>query len=243
MIEAQALSQIPGIRHGFFGNTGGVSQGIYASLNCGLGSDDNKEHVLSNRSHVAAHLGLAPKRLITAYQIHSPEVLTVTKPWSIENAPKADGMVTNEPNIGLSILTADCAPVLFMDHNAGVIGAAHAGWRGAVSGVTDNIITAMENLGAQRASITAAIGPTISQNAYEVGPEFIEAFVEQDAAHRKFFAPSIRDNHFMFDLPGYLIQRLQRAELSSVSSIAMCTYRSEERRVGKECRSRWSPYH
>jgi len=124
MIEAQALSQIPGIRHGFFGNTGGVSQGIYASLNCGMGSDDNKEHVLSNRSHVAAHLGLAPKRLITAYQIHSPEVLTVTKPWSIENAPKADGMVTNEPNIGLSILTADCAPVLFMDHNAGVIGAA-----------------------------------------------------------------------------------------------------------------------
>jgi YfiH family protein len=228
MIEAQTLSRISAVNHGFFDRKGGSSQGIYASLNCGLGSADNKDIVLNNRAHVASRLNLSPDQLINTHQYHSPEVLTVTKPWSIADAPKADGMVTNVANIGLGILTADCAPILFADQNAGVIGAAHAGWRGAVSGVTDNIIAAMEALGARRSAIVAVIGPTISQEAYEVGPEFIAEFLKQDAAHQLFFTPSKRDKHFMFDLPEYLLQRLQRANIADVSWVEICTYAHEE---------------
>jgi len=228
MVEAQALSQLPGIHHGFFERTNGASLGLYASLNCGLGSDDEKQTVLKNRTTVAAHLNLAPAHLLTAYQHHSPDVITVTKLWDVANPPKADGMVTNVSNIGLGILTADCAPVLFADANARVIGAAHAGWRGAVAGVTDNIITAMENLGAQRSEIVAVIGPAISQSVYEVGPEFIDSFLSQDPAHQQFFTPSSREKHCMFDLPGYLIQRLERANVSAVSWVEKCTYAHED---------------
>jgi len=228
MVEAQEFSKLPHIRHGFFGRKGGASKGIYASLNCGLGSGDNRQLVLNNRADVALRLNLAPDRLITAYQHHSSEIITVTKPWRHADAPKADGMVCKLSNIGLGLLTADCAPVLFADNTAGVIGAAHAGWRGAVSGVTDNIITAMENLGAQRSSIVAVIGPAISQNAYEVGPEFITAFVEQDAENRQFFVPSARNKHYMFDLPEYLMQRLQRVGLAAVSCLKTCTYAREK---------------
>jgi purine-nucleoside/S-methyl-5'-thioadenosine phosphorylase / adenosine deaminase len=229
MIEAQEFSQMTGIRHGFFDRQGGASQGLYACLNCGLGSDDDRDTVLNNRATVASHLKLAPPQLITAYQHHSADVVTVTKPWDITDAPMADGMVTNIEHIGLGLLTADCAPVLFADPHAHVIGAAHAGWRGAVAGICDNTITAMENLGAQRASIVAVIGPTISQSAYEVGPEFIENFLEQNPAHEQFFTPSSRDKHFMFDLPGYLIQRLKRADIASVSSVGNCTYTAEDK--------------
>ena len=228
MVEAQELSQIPGIRHGFFDRTGGASQGIYASLNCGLGSDDNKDTVVKNRSTVAEHLNLAPSQLINVYQHHSAEVVTVTKPWSIADAPRADGMVTIERNIALGILTADCAPVLFADPNAHVIGAAHAGWRGAVAGITDNIITAMESLGAQRSAIVAVIGPAISQSAYEVGPEFIVTFLEQAPGNRQFFITGTRDRHFMFDLPGYLNQRLEAANIASSSWMGNCTYAAED---------------
>jgi len=227
MVEAQDFSQMSGIRHGFFNRRGGASQGLYASLNCGLGSDDDKDTVLNNRAAVAAHLRLAPPQLITSYQHHSAEVITVSTPWSITDAPRADGMVTNVKNIGLGILTADCAPVLFAEPDAGVVGAAHAGWRGAVSGVTDAVISAMEVLGARRSSIVAVIGPTISQSAYEVGPEFIQDFLEQDAAHRQFFASSVRDTHFMFDLPGYLIQRLEAAKIASARWVEECTYPEE----------------
>jgi len=229
MIEAQDFSKMPGIRHGFFGRQNGASQGIYASLNCGIGSDDDKDTVVNNRATVASHLKLAPPQLITTYQHHSSDVVTVTSPWGITDAPMADGMVTNIEHIGLGLLTADCAPVLFADPVAHVIGAAHAGWRGAVAGITDNIITAMENLGAQRSTIVAVIGPTISQSAYEVGPEFIENFLEQNRAHEQFFTPSSRDRHFMFDLPGYLIQRLEAANIANASSLEQCTYTAEDR--------------
>jgi len=228
MVEAPEFSKIPHIRHGFFGREGGSSHGIYASLNCGLGSGDDRKIVVNNRASAASRLNLAAHKLITAYQYHSSEIITVTKPWNHDDAPKADGMVCKLSNIGLGLLTADCAPVLFADENAGVIGAAHAGWRGAISGVTDNIVTAMENLGARRSSIVAVIGPAISQNAYEVGPEFITAFVEQDAGHRQFFVPSSRNKHYMFDLPGYLMQRLQCANLAAVSSLKTCTYAHEK---------------
>ncbi len=228
MVEAKEFSTMPGIRHGFFNRQGGASKGIYASLNCGLGSGDNRDIVVKNRSTVATHLNLAPDQLITAYQHHSPEVVTVTTAWNSKDAPRADGMVTSKRNIGLGLLTADCAPVLFADPNAHVIGAAHAGWRGAVAGITDNIITAMESLGAQRASIVAVIGPTISQSAYEVGPEFIENFLEQDPTHEQFFTPSSRDRHFMFDLPGYVIQRLEAANIASSSWVGHCTYAAED---------------
>ncbi len=228
MVEAQTLTQIPGIRHGFFERKNGASQGLYTSLNCGLGSDDDRQTVLKNRATVAARLNLAPAQLLTAYQHHSPDVITVTEPWDITEPPKADGMVTNVSNIGLGLLTADCAPVLFADTNSRVIGAAHAGWRGAVAGITDNIITAMENLGSQRSAIVAVIGPTISQRAYEVGPEFIENFLEQDASHQQFFMPSSREKHCMFDLPGYLIQRLERANISAASWVEKCTYAHED---------------
>ncbi len=228
MVEAQALSQIPDIRHGFFDRSGGTSHGLYSSLNCGLGSGDDKDIVLNNRATVAAHLKLAPPQLITTYQHHSADVITVTNPWSIADAPMADGMVTNVSNIGLGLLTADCAPVLFADTKSRVIGAAHAGWRGAVAGVTDNIITAMENLGSRRSEIIAVIGPAISQGAYEVGPEFIENFLEQDPAHRQFFTASTREKHFMFDLPGYLTQRLERANISAVNCVEKCTYAHED---------------
>jgi len=228
MVEAQALAQLPGIRHGFFERKNGASRGLYTSLNCGLGSDDDRQTVLKNRATVAAHMNLASAQLLTAYQHHSPDVITVTEPWDIAEPPKADGMVTNISNIGLGLLTADCAPVLFADADARVIGAAHAGWRGAVAGVTDNIISAMEDLGAKRSAIIAVIGPAISQNAYEVGPEFIENFLEQDPTHQQFFTPSLREKHFMFDLPGYLTQRLERANISAVSRVEKCTYAHED---------------
>ncbi len=228
MVEAQTLLQIPDIRHGFFDRSGGTSHGLYSSLNCGLGSDDDKDIVLNNRATVAAHLKLAPPQLITTYQHHSADVITVTGPWSTADAPMADGMVTNISNIGLGILTADCAPVLFADTKSRVIGAAHAGWRGAVAGVTDNIITAMEKLGSQRSEIVAVIGPTISQSAYEVGPEFIDSFLAQDPAHQQFFRPSSREKHCMFDLPGYLAQRLERENIAAVSSVEKCTYAHDD---------------
>ncbi len=228
MVEAQEFSKMPGIRHGFFDRHGGASQGIYTSLNCGIGSDDDKDTVVNNRATVASHLKLAPPQLITAYQHHSANVVTVTSPWSITDAPMADGMVTNIEHIGLGLLTADCAPVLFADPTTHVIGAAHAGWRGAIAGICDNIITAMENLGAQRSAIVAVIGPTISQSAYEVGPEFIEEFLKQDSAHEQFFVASSCDKHFMFDLPGYLLQRLETANIASSSWVGNCTYAQED---------------
>jgi YfiH family protein len=223
VLTSSALSS-PHIAHGFFGRAGGVSQGIFASLNCGPGSGDARADVVENRRRVAT--ALAPDAaLLTLYQIHSAEAVTVTAPWNIGEGPQADAMATNLPGLALGILTADCAPVLFADVEVGIIGAAHAGWKGAVGGVTDAAIAAMEALGARRERIAAAIGPCISQANYEVGPEFRERFAPADG---RFFIASDRDGHFRFDLEGYVAMRLAAADIANVERLSTCTYAREE---------------
>ena len=224
VLTSPSLSTTPHISHGFFGRAGGVSQGIFASLNCGPGSGDVRADVVENRRRVAA--ALAPEAtLLTLYQVHSAEAVAVTAPWNIGEGPQADAMATNQPGLALGILTADCAPVLFADAQAGIIGAAHAGWKGAVGGVTDAAIAAMEALGARRGRIAAAIGPCISQANYEVGPEFRERFAESDSC---FFIAGDRDGHFRFDLEGYVAMRLARADIASVERLCACTYARED---------------
>jgi YfiH family protein len=197
---------LPHLRHGFFSRNGGVSQGIYASLNCGPGSGDNLEYVAKNRQRVSGYMG-AP--LITCHQVHSSEVVTVEEPWQQGQAPQADAMVTNQPGIALGILTADCLPVLFADRSQRIIGAAHAGWKGAFTGVLENTLAAMKGLGAS--DIACAIGPAISQPSYEVGPEFYERF----AGYDQFFIPSSREGHHLFDLKGYALERLKNAGIEA----------------------------
>jgi polyphenol oxidase len=205
-----------GIRHAFFTRDGGVSEGIFASLNCGLGSGDDKDKVLENRRRAAAALDRATDELVTCYQVHSPQVAIVDRPWRREDRPRADAMVTRMPGIALGILTADCVPVLFADAEARIIGAAHAGWRGAVSGVLEATVTAMTNLGAAPKRIAATIGPCIAQPSYEVGPEFSAPFLAEDAANAAFFVAAARTGHFLFDLPGYVARRLARLGLTRV---------------------------
>ena len=205
-----------GIRHGFFTREGGVSDGIFASLNCGFGSNDDAAKVVENRRRAMAALGLAPDRLAICHQIHSPDVITVETPWRHEDRPRGDAMVTRQPGVALGVLTADCAPVLFADREARVIGAAHAGWRGALTGVLEATVAAMEKLGAAKARIAAGIGPCIAQASYEVGPEFPAPFLAEDAAHARFFRPATRAGHFTFDLAGYVAHRLQRLGVAQV---------------------------
>jgi YfiH family protein len=217
----------PHIAHGFFGRRGGVSQGIFASLNCGPGSGDVRPDVIENRRRVsealASHAGL-----LTLYQIHSGEAVTVTTPWNLGEGPQADAMVTNVPNLALGILTADCAPVLFADAGAHVIGAAHAGWKGAISGVTDSAIAAMERLGAKRERIVAAVGPCISQTNYEVGAEFRDRFHQTDSTLARFFVPSDKPGHFRFDLEDYVASRLASAGIAQMERVSRCTYAHED---------------
>jgi hypothetical protein len=227
ILRSNAL-QAGGIAHGFFGRTGGVSGGIFASLNCGPGSGDERAHVIENRRRALAELSLAGNaKLLTLYQVHSAEAVTVTQPWQIGEAPRADAMVTNQPNLALGILTADCAPVLFADHTARVIGAAHAGWKGAISGVIESAIAAMESLGATRANIATAIGPRISQANYEVGAEFVTRFRDADPTNERYFIPSDKFDHFRFDLSGYVASRLAAAGIDNFETIAACTYARE----------------
>jgi len=223
-IEAPALAGLTGIRHAFFTRGGGVSPGIYASLNAGVGSNDDPQHVAANRARMAASLGVAPERFLTCYQIHSPDVVVADTPWSAQARPHADAIVTNRPGLAIGISTADCGPVLFADPQARIVGAAHAGWRGALAGVTDAAIAAMERLGAARARIVAAIGPMIRQPSYEVGPDLIDRFIAADPANRRFFVPSDRDGHFMFDLAGYVAGRLAAAGIGAVEDLGACTY-------------------
>src|SRR5258706_2535908 len=204
----------PGIVHGFFGRQGGVSKGIYESLNCGPGSNDARDNVMENRARATAALS-PDARLVTLYQVHSAQAVTVTTPWQIPDNPKADAMATDRPGIALGILTADCAPILLADPEARIIGAAHAGWNGALSGVVDSVLAAMGRLGARPERIRAAIGPCISQQAYEVGPEFQARFVNADPANAHFFLASPRANHWQFDLPAYLTQRLKQGNVES----------------------------
>jgi YfiH family protein len=217
----------PHLAHGFFGRADGVSQGIFASLNCGPGSGDVRADVIENR-HRAAEALSPGANLLTLYQIHSGDAVAVTEPWNIGEGPQADAMVTNVPGVALGILTADCAPVLFADAEAGVIGAAHAGWKGALFGVIDSAIVAMERLGARRDRIAAAIGPCISQAKYEVGAEFRERFLEAASGNARWFVPSDRAEHFRCDLEGYVTARLQAASLAQVERVSACTYARED---------------
>mgnify|MGYP003386752482 CR=1 FL=1 len=210
----------PTIAHGFFGRKGGVSEGLYAGLNCGLGSHDNKAHVVENRARVAHALGAAPENLCTLYQIDSPNAVIVHAPWT-DTPPHADALVTNVKGLVLGILTADCAPLLFADVEAGVVGAAHAGWKGAHGGVVESTVLAMEKLGARRANIAATIGPCIAQSSYEVGPEFIARFDADEQT--QFFIGSHRAGHHRFDLAAYVAKTLRASGLQRVAMLAMDT--------------------
>ena len=221
MIQATSLAS-PNIRHAFFTRQGGVSEGIYESLNGGIGSRDAPEKVRENRARMANALGVA--HLVTCYQIHSPDVIVATEPWTRENAPRADAIVTRVAGLAIGVTTADCGPILFADAQAGVIGATHAGWKGALTGVLEATVVAMERLGAQRDRIKAALGPMIRQPNYEVGAEFVERFNAADAANARFFAPASRPGHAMFDLPGYIQSRLEHAEIQGVEDLGLCTY-------------------
>ena len=229
MLQAASLSKLAHIRHAFFTRAGGVSQGVYASLNGGVGSNDAPDKVAENRARMAASLGVSPERLITPYQIHSPEVVAADAPWTRENRPRADAIVTRAPRLAIGVSTADCGPLLFADTQARVVGAAHAGWRGAFTGVIEATVAAMEKLGADRSRIMAALGPTISQPNYQVGPEFVTRFVSADAANARFFSASDRAGHAMFDLNGYIAARVQRAGIVKFEDLGLCTYAEPER--------------
>jgi polyphenol oxidase len=218
-LRASSLD-LPGIRHGFFTRHGGVSEGIYASLNCGFGSSDEAAKVAENRARAMAALGLAGDRLATCYQTHSADVVVVDDPWPRAENPRADAMVTRTPAVALGILTADCAPVLFTDPVARVIGAAHAGWRGALSGVLEATVAAMQKLGAATPRIHAAIGPCIGRDSYEVGAEFPAPFIAEKAANAVFFRAAPRAGHFLFDLAGYVATRLRHLGLVRIETIA-----------------------
>ena len=224
MLQARSLKSLPGIRHAFFTRQGGVSSGIYESLNGGVGSRDAAAHVAENRALMAQAVGVRPENFLSAYQIHSPDVVTVEQSWAPEARPRADALVTRVPGIAVGVSTADCGPILFADARARVIGAAHAGWRGAFTGVIETTIAAMEKLGADRANIVAAAGPMIRQSNYEVGPEFVERFQADSAANARFFAPGAKDGHAMFDLAGYIAARLSAAGIAHVEDIGRCTY-------------------
>ena len=223
-LESPLLADISGLAHGFFTRRGGVSTGIYASLNCGPGSEDVPTHVTENRARAAGRLGVAPDALCTLYQVHGAEVATVDESWEARGRPRADALVTRLPGRALGILTADCAPVLLVDPQARVIGAAHAGWRGLVAGVIEATLAAMEKLGARRARICAAIGPCIGQNSYEVGPEVVAAFTESEPAFAAFFRPSARPGHALFDLGGLAVESLRRAEVGRIDRLVCDTF-------------------
>jgi len=228
-VTAKAMDVLKHLRHGFFTREGGVSKGVYASLNCGYGSDDRKEAVKTNRERVATALHGDAEKLVSVHQVHSPKCVYVEDAWAPGEGPEADAMVTDRAGIALGILTADCAPVLFADKKARIIGAAHAGWKGAFSGVLEATIAEMEKRGAARNRIVAAIGPCISRDAYEVGPEFHATFIGADPSNAQWFQPSMREEHFMFDLPGYVEARLHKADLGSVAVMGHCTYQDEKR--------------
>ncbi|WP_076864871.1 peptidoglycan editing factor PgeF [Bradyrhizobium mercantei] len=221
------LSAIPGLRHAFFSREGGVSEGIYAGLNGGLGSRDDPARVLENRRRMAEQLGVAPDHLISVHQVHSPDVAAVTGPWNGAARPKADALVTRTEGLAISVTTADCGPILLVDPNARVIGAAHAGWKGALTGVLESTIDAMEKLGAERGGIVAAIGPLIRTESYEVGNEFVERFIEADAENGMFFMPAERDGHAMFDLAGFIRMRLENAGVLMIDDLGIDTYSDE----------------
>jgi len=227
MIKASLLKQHTHSCHGFFNRRPDRGNGLYKGLNCGFGATDDKNTVTGNRAFAMQQLGFSYDALTTVYQIHSADVVTVTQPWTHTNAPKADALVSITPGVVLGILTADCVPVLFSDDQAGVIGAAHAGWQGALKGVVMNTVNAMIDLGASVDNISAAIGPSIQQKSYEVGPEFPKAFTKQNSDNQSFFKPSIKPEHYMFDLTGYVTRRLHDAGVKSAELTPYDTYSEE----------------
>ncbi|MGJ8627722.1 MAG: peptidoglycan editing factor PgeF [Sulfitobacter sp.] len=225
-LEILTSDALTPLRHGFFTRRGGASSGVFAGLNCGVGSSDQSEIVAINRARVADAMGVPPDHLLGVHQVHSATVITVTEPMA--EKPRADALVTKKPGLALSVLTADCQPVLFADVEAGVIGAAHAGWRGTLDGVLPATVDAMVALGATRETITAIIGPSISQRAYEVGPEFIDAFLAEDPEFARYFAQGEGDR-MQFDLPGFGVNRLRAAGVGHAEWTRHCTYNDPDR--------------
>ena len=229
MIESPALATQSGVRHGFFTRAGGVSEGIYAALNCGLGSGDDPARVRENRRRAMARIGLATVSLATLHQVHSARVVVVERPFAREARPHADGLVTRTRGVALGVLAADCAPVLLADAVAGMIGAAHAGWKGALAGVVEATVAAMVRLGARASAIMACVGPCIAQASYEVGPEFRMRFLAADAANERYFRPSPRTDHWQFDLPGHIAARLAALGLAGISILPLDTCADADR--------------
>jgi polyphenol oxidase len=227
MICSPLLSAIPGLRHAFFTRDGGVSEGIYGNLNGGLGSNDDPANVRENRRRMAEQMGVAPKHFLSVHQIHSPDAVVATGPWQSVARPKADAIVTKAEGLAIGVTAADCGPILLVDPNARVIGAAHAGWKGALTGIVESTIAAMEELGAERNSMVAAIGPLIRQPSYEVGDEFVERFIAQDADNAMFFLPAAREGHAMFDLAGLIRMRLENAGVLMIDDLGVDTYSDE----------------
>lgn len=228
MIESALFGSGRGVRHGFFTRQGGVSTGLYASLNCGLGSGDNPGDVARNRARCADRLGVEADGLVTAFQVHGTTVADVTAPWAENARPRADALVTARRGVAIGILTADCTPVLLADHKAGVIGAAHAGWKGAKAGVIDAVVTAMIRHGAKAANIVAVIGPTIGAASYEVGPEFRRAFLDDDPEAERFFTNGANGRPH-FDLPGFVARRLRMLNLAAIDRVDADTCADAER--------------
>ena len=223
IVEAEILA-LSGIRHAFFTRTGGVSDGLYATLNGGVGSRDGSANIAENRARMAAALAVEPHRLLTANQIHSPQVVVAETPWTTEARPRADAIVTRMRALAIGVTTADCGPVLLADPRSRVVGAAHAGWRGALAGIAEATVAAMERLGAERSRLRAALGPMIRQDHYEVGPDLMARFAAEDAASGRFFRPAARAGHALFDLPAYIAERLTRAGVRQIEDLGLCTY-------------------
>lgn len=228
VLKAPALD-LPGVSHGFFTREGGVSAGVYATLNGGVGSRDEPAAVAENRARMAQTIGVAASHLLVPFQIHSPDALIVDSPWADGERPRCDGLVTATRGLALGVTGADCGMILFADARAKVVGACHAGWKGALTGVLESTLAAMEQLGARRGDVQAALGPTIAQASYEVGSEFVARFVEADAKHQAFFTASVRDGHAMFDLPAFIAMRLERAGVGGFTDLAQDTYAHETR--------------
>jgi YfiH family protein len=221
------LSAIPGLRHAFFTRDGGVSGGMYESLNGGIGSNDNPAHVLENRRRMAEQMGVEPEHFLSVHQTHSPDVIVASGPWQGPSRPLADAIVTRTEGLAIGATAADCGPILLVDPRARVIAAAHAGWKGALTGIVESTVAAMEKLGAERSGIVAAIGPLIRQYSYEVGSEFVERFVEADAENALFFIPAAREGHAMFDLAGSIRMRLENAGVLMIDDTGLDTYSDE----------------
>ncbi|WP_020185999.1 peptidoglycan editing factor PgeF [Methylopila sp. 73B] len=228
-VQSEALVALPGVRHAFFTRQGGVSTGVLSSLNGGLGAKDDPANVHENRRRMAATLGLDAGRIALPWQVHSADVAVATAPWTRETAPHVDAVVVTIPGLAAGVTIADCGPILFADAEARVVAAAHAGWQGAFKGVAEATLARMEKLGARRERVVAALGPCIRQASYEVGPEFAARFAAVDAENARFFAPSGKPGHALFDLGGYVVARLKAAGVGTVEDLGLDTYADEER--------------